>query len=69
MKFYNKTVARILHNWPGKKFGLYRYLPVFVLLGAALEFTMIKWDVNGQVNFYRTFKRRQAKILAAEALE
>lgn len=69
MRFYSKTLERILYNWPGKKFGVYRYLPLFVLLGAALEFTMIKWDVNGQVNFYRTYKRRQARILAMEAMQ
>ena len=69
MRCYSKTLERILDSWPGKRFGVYRFLPIFVLLGAALEFAMIKWDVNGQVNFYRTYKRRQARILAAEAVQ
>lgn len=69
MKLLSKTVKKILHEWPGKRFGVYRYLPMFVVLGATLEFAMIKWDVNGQVNFYRTYKRKQARILAAEALQ
>ncbi|KAL9885510.1 small integral membrane protein 4 isoform X1 [Glossina fuscipes] len=47
--------------WPGKKrFGLYRFLPLFFCLGAALEFSMINWTV-GETNFYRTYKKRQAK--------
>jgi len=51
---------------PGAKvLGLYRFLPIFFLMGAALEFSMINWDVKGQVNFYRTFKRRRAEEVAA----
>jgi len=52
---------------PGAKvFGLYRFLPIFFLMGAALEFSMINWKVQeGQVNFYRTFKRRRAEEVAA----
>lgn len=37
-------------------------------MGAALEFTMINWHV-GQVNFYRTFKRRQVQQLAHELID
>ena len=37
--------------WPGKrKLGVYRYLPIFFCMGAALEFVMIKWKVS-EVNF------------------
>ena len=40
-----------LNAWPGKKsFGMYRFLPVFFILGAAVEFAMIKWTV-GETNF------------------
>ncbi|XP_046683108.1 small integral membrane protein 4 [Homalodisca vitripennis] len=68
MHFYSKTLAKILNYWPGRKFGVYRFLPIFFFMGAGLEFTMINWDVNGQVNFYRTYKRRRAHELAEEAL-
>jgi len=52
--------TRVLDAFPGKKrFGLYRFLPCFFLLGAALEFSMINWTV-GETNFYRTYKKRQA---------
>ncbi|CAG9770520.1 unnamed protein product [Ceutorhynchus assimilis] len=60
MKLYNPRLRRFLDRWPGKKtLGIYRFLPVFFLLGAALEFSMINWRV-GEVNFYQTFKKRQA---------
>jgi len=53
---------------PGKKtFGLYRFLPLFFVLGAALEFSMINWQV-GETNFYRTYKRRRARELAEKQL-
>lgn len=55
MKVYNSTIKRILNLIPGKKrFGLYRFLPVFFCLGAALEYSMIKWTV-GETNFCMTF--------------
>lgn len=51
MKFYNPKVRRFLDRWPGKEtFGIYRFLPLFFVLGAALEFSMINWKV-GEVNF------------------
>jgi len=51
MKVYSGTLRRFLDKWPGKKyFGIYRFLPIFFVMGAALEFTMINWHV-GQVNF------------------
>jgi hypothetical protein len=44
-------VVRILNLWPGKSsLGMYRFLPLFFLLGAALEFSMINWRV-GETNF------------------
>ncbi|KAH8396284.1 hypothetical protein KR222_007358, partial [Zaprionus bogoriensis] len=61
MNLQSSFVRRLLNNWPGKRrFGVYRFLPLFFALGAALEFSMINWTV-GETNFYRTFKRRQAK--------
>jgi len=53
-------LTKVLDGVPGKKyFGMYRFLPAFFILGAALEFSMINWTV-GETNFYRTYKRRQA---------
>ena len=53
-------MARVLESVPGKKYlGLYRFLPFFFLLGASLEFSMINWQV-GDVNFYKTYKKRVA---------
>jgi hypothetical protein len=44
-------IQKIVDNWPGKRyFGIYRFLPGFFLLGAALEFSMINWQV-GDTNF------------------
>ena len=52
-------LARLLDKVPGKQiFGVYRFLPAWFLLGAALEFSMINWTV-GETNFYRTYKKRQ----------
>jgi len=51
---------KVLDAVPGKStLGLYRFLPAFFALGAALEFSMINWTV-GETNFYKTFKKRQA---------
>lgn len=53
-------LTRILDSVPGKKtIGMYRFLPFFFCLGAALEFSMINWTV-GETNFYRVYKKRQA---------
>lgn len=66
--FYSKKLKHIIKAWPGSQyFGIYRFLPFFFAFGAVLEFAMIKWEVNeGQVNFYKTFKRSQASALAEE---
>lgn len=56
----NPLITRILDRVPGKRiFGIYRFLPFFFTLGAALEFSMINWTV-GETNFYRVYKKRQA---------
>ncbi|XP_022210463.2 small integral membrane protein 4 [Drosophila obscura] len=66
MNLYSGSVRRLLDSWPGKRrFGIYRFLPLFFVLGAALEFSMINWTV-GETNFYSTFKRRQAKNYVEE---
>ncbi|CAL8101799.1 unnamed protein product [Orchesella dallaii] len=61
----SQFLKRVLDKVPGKKiFGLYRFLPCFFILGAALEFSMINWRVNNQVNFYHTYKKRRAEEVA-----
>lgn len=51
MTLQSNVVRRFLDNWPGKKrLGVYRFLPIFFVLGAALEFSMINWTV-GETNF------------------
>lgn len=51
MKHPTSILQRFIESWPGQKtFGVYRFLPLFFGLGAALEFSMIKWTV-GQTNF------------------
>lgn len=51
MKFYSKGLQILLDKWPGKsQLGVYRFLPLFFLLGAGIEFSMIHWKV-GVVNF------------------
>lgn len=56
-------IQTVINKWPGQKlFGIYRFLPLFLFLGAGLEYSMINWKV-GEVNFYTTFKKRQAHEL------
>lgn len=51
MSFYRRSLSSIINKWPGEKtFGIYRFLPLFFGLGAALEFSMINWTV-GTTNF------------------
>lgn len=56
-----RPLRRFLKAWPGEKYlAEYRFLPIFFVSGAALEYFMINWHV-GQTNFYRTYKRRQVE--------
>lgn len=66
-KLYSITLRRVLNRWPGKRYlGEYRFLPLFFVLGASLEYSMINWKV-GNISFYNTYKQRQAKnIIEAE---
>lgn len=61
MKFRSTWLQNILNLWPGKKtFGVYRFLPAFVVFGAVLEYAMINWNPGG-TNFYKTYKRRRVQ--------
>lgn len=62
-------VHKLVNKWPGKRtFGMYRFLPMFFVLGAALEYSMINWKV-GEVNFYNTFKKRKAKEIVDDKIK
>jgi Uncharacterised protein family UPF0640 len=51
MQLQHRGLKKWLDKWPGKKtLGIYRFLPLFFGLGAALEFSMINWTV-GETNF------------------
>lgn len=51
MKRPQSVIQRLVEAWPGKqRLGIYRFLPIFFGLGAALEFSMINWTV-GETNF------------------
>ncbi|XP_014233109.1 small integral membrane protein 4 [Trichogramma pretiosum] len=64
--FYSRAFARLLRAWPGRQtFGPYRFLPVFFVAGAALEYLMIHWHA-GEVNFYKTYKKRRVEEICQE---
>ncbi|XP_071635483.1 ubiquinol-cytochrome c reductase complex assembly factor 5-like [Temnothorax longispinosus] len=65
---FSPKLKRIISRLPGKALGEYRLLPLFFILGAALEYSMIHWQV-GEVNFYKTYKRRRVEELVEERLK
>lgn len=68
MFFYSERLRKLVQKWPGKKtFGPYRFLPLFFIGGALLEFSMINWQV-GQVNFYKVYKRRIVQEMVEDKL-
>ena len=61
---YKKFIRKVLRAWPGKKYlAEYRFLPVFFVGGAVLEYLMINWHV-GEVNFYKSYKKRRVQEIA-----
>jgi len=62
------AIRRFIHRLPGKRFGYYRAIPIFIVAGAGLEYLMITWRPFG-VNFYEVYKRKQAKEIAADRLK
>lgn len=68
MTLFSKRLRKIVKRFPGKRyFGVYRFLPIFFVAGAALEFSMINWRV-GEVNFYNTYKKRKVQEMVDEKL-
>lgn len=69
MKLITKKFGEIINKIPGKRIlGEYRFLPIFFILGATLEYSMIHWHV-GEVNFYKTYKRRRVEELVEKRLQ
>ena len=63
VKYKLPFLSKFFEAVPGKQtFGIYRFLPFFFGLGAALEFSMINWTV-GETNFYSVFKKSRAKYI------
>ncbi|XP_047351426.1 small integral membrane protein 4 [Vespa velutina] len=68
MLLFIKRLRKFMQKWPGKKtFGVYRFLPLFFVCGALLEFSMINWQV-GQVNFYKVYKKRIVQEMVEEKI-
>ena len=65
------ALSRFLHKLPGEKyFGLFRFQPFFFLLGAVVEFSMIKWEAGQKKhNFYKTYKPARAREYAEKELD
>ncbi|CAM9357917.1 unnamed protein product [Bubo scandiacus] len=57
----SKRVRRLLQLVPGKKrFGVYRFLPFFFLLGGAMEWFMINVRI-GKETFYDVYRRKRSE--------
>ncbi|XP_068111113.1 ubiquinol-cytochrome c reductase complex assembly factor 5 [Hyperolius riggenbachi] len=54
-------IRSVLDSVPGKKrLGVYRFLPLFFLLGGAMEWFMINVRL-GKETFYDVYRRRQSE--------
>ncbi|KAF1522815.1 Small integral membrane protein 4, partial [Eudyptes chrysocome] len=57
----SKRVKRLLQLVPGKRrFGAYRFLPFFFLLGGAMEWFMINVRI-GKETFYDVYRRKRSE--------
>ncbi|NWT37471.1 SMIM4 protein, partial [Rissa tridactyla] len=57
----SKRVKRLLQLVPGKRrFGVYRFLPFFFLLGGAMEWFMINVRI-GKETFYDVYRRKRSE--------
>ncbi|XP_032827557.1 ubiquinol-cytochrome c reductase complex assembly factor 5 [Petromyzon marinus] len=61
MVFFSSALGRILSKVPGeKRLGVYRFLPVFFVIGGAMEWIMINMRV-GRETFYDVYRRKQSE--------
>ncbi|XP_060060518.1 ubiquinol-cytochrome-c reductase complex assembly factor 5 [Erinaceus europaeus] len=59
--FSRAQVKRALQRVPGKqRFGVYRFLPFFFVLGGAMEWIMINVRV-GRETFYDVYRRKASE--------
>ncbi|KAM9445103.1 ubiquinol-cytochrome c reductase complex assembly factor 5 [Clarias gariepinus] len=57
----NKKINYILSLVPGKRrFGIYRFLPIFFCIGGVMEWVMINVRI-GQETFYDVYRRKQSE--------
>ncbi|NWR74634.1 SMIM4 protein, partial [Centropus bengalensis] len=65
----SKRVKRLLQLVPGKRrFGVYRFLPFFFLLGGAMEWVMINVRL-GPETFYDVYRRKRSERLYEARME
>ncbi|XP_069824953.1 ubiquinol-cytochrome c reductase complex assembly factor 5 [Dendropsophus ebraccatus] len=60
------TIGTLMDMVPGKRrFGMYRFLPFFFVMGGAMEWFMINVRI-GKETFYDVYRRRQSERLYEE---
>ncbi|KAG8556767.1 hypothetical protein GDO81_018202 [Engystomops pustulosus] len=60
------TIRSLMDMVPGKRrFGMYRFLPFFFVLGGAMEWFMINVRI-GKETFYDVYRRRQSERMYEE---
>ncbi|XP_067908435.1 small integral membrane protein 4 [Heterodontus francisci] len=65
----SSRVKRLLNFVPGKgRFGIYRFLPCFFVLGGVLEWIMINVRI-GHETFYDVYRRKRSERQYQQTLE
>ncbi|XP_041319461.1 small integral membrane protein 4 isoform X2 [Pyrgilauda ruficollis] len=65
----SERVKRLLKLVPGeRRFGFYRFLPFFFVLGGAMEWFMINVRI-GKETFYDVYRRKQSERLYEARME
>ncbi|NWT19622.1 SMIM4 protein, partial [Vireo altiloquus] len=65
----SERVKSLLKLVPGKRrFGFYRFLPFFFVLGGAMEWFMINFRF-GKETFYDVYRRKQSERLYEARME
>ncbi|XP_075689898.1 ubiquinol-cytochrome c reductase complex assembly factor 5 isoform X2 [Rhinoderma darwinii] len=58
---HKSAIRTLMDVVPGKRrFGIYRFLPFFFVLGGAMEWFMINVRI-GKETFYDVYRRRQSE--------
>ncbi|KAM3847375.1 ubiquinol-cytochrome c reductase complex assembly factor 5 [Vipera latastei] len=57
----SSKITQLMNKVPGKKrFGIYRFLPFYFVLGGAMEWFMINVPIGNQT-FYDVYRRKQTE--------